>query len=107
MRRLCVSLFVILLATSTKPGRAEPYYFYSWNSPKPVNPASIRIDIEGGTVIENYISDDRLWGTVHMDAPRECLFMTWHSETESGIGMYDHKEWDLECDRIFIPLVAP
>lgn len=105
MKRFSIPLIALFVLFCAAPLHAGPYYFYSWSSPKPVNPASIRIDIEGGTIVENYISDDHTWGTVNMDAPRECLFMTWHAQTESGIVMYDRVTWDTDCSRLFIPLL--
>lgn len=107
MRRIiCFALLFGLMLLLSRPAHAGPYYFYTWSSPKPVNLASIHVGVEGGAMTSNYVSDDRMWGTVNVDAPRECVVITWHSETDSGIPMYDHIVWDAECTRMFLPVVV-
>lgn len=104
MKYAVIVAAVLLLVTSVRADTGA--YYYYWSSPKTVNPSSIHVTVEGGVIADQGISDDRYFGYVHVEAPRDCVVIHFRAETDSGIPLSEDISWMDQCDGVYLPSVS-
>lgn len=99
-----IALAVLLCALLTS-ARAQPrnLYVLYWVSPLPVHLS--RVEAAAGRLIQLTTAGDDLSGSIAALAPRACLTIRAEGQTTAGIAVSFAREWDAECDRVWVPLI--
>lgn len=78
--------------------------FLWWSSPQPVDAATQRVTITGGTLQSMTVNTDGMSGAVWIDAPRECATIDWTARTMSGVTLHTKRAWRDGCYTVYLPL---